>query len=97
MLACPMTPTASGTGAAAKPGQECTNFLLRFRSLFHDGRGYSFPCDARGLVEMDRLSDRARTNYLYARAVIGREVHVPEVMPCGPHPRATGATGKEKP
>jgi hypothetical protein len=29
---------------------------------------------------MDALSDRARTNYLYARAVIGREYATPAVM-----------------
>jgi hypothetical protein len=36
-------------------------------------------------VPLDQLSERARCNYLYARAVVGREFAVPEVLPCGLH------------
>jgi hypothetical protein len=54
-------------------------YVLRFQSLFNEGRAYAFPCDASGNVDMDSLSERARDNYLYARAVIGREVAVPAV------------------
>jgi hypothetical protein len=57
-----------------------TSYELRFRSLFDEGRGYAFPCDAKGLVDMDTMSDRARINYLYARTVIGRELSVPAVQ-----------------
>ena len=56
-----------------------SQFQLCFRSLFHSGRGYAFPCDDSGLVDLDRLSDRARNNYLYARAMVGRELSVPAV------------------
>jgi hypothetical protein len=56
-----------------------TQFELRFQSLFNRGRGYSFPCDAKGLVDLDQLSDGARNNYLYARAMVGRELAVPAV------------------
>ena len=56
-----------------------SQFQLCFRSLFHSGRGYAFPCDDRGQVDLDRLSDRARNNYLYARAMIGRELSVPAI------------------
>lgn len=52
-------------------------FELRFQSLFDSGRGYAFPCDPTGQVDLDRLSDRARNNYLYARAMVGRELSVP--------------------
>jgi hypothetical protein len=55
-------------------------YEIRFRSLFNDGRALSFPCDAQGHVELDALSERARTNYLYARAVVGREFASPAVM-----------------
>ena len=48
-------------------------FELRFASLFHEGRGLAFPCDAAGRVDLDALSERARNNYFYARAVGGRE------------------------
>lgn len=56
-----------------------TCYELRFRSLFDEGRGYAFPCDAKGDVDMDTMSDHARLNYLYARTVIGRELTLPAV------------------
>lgn len=56
-----------------------SEFQLRYRSLFDPGRGFAFPCDARGQVDLDRLGDRARNNYLYARAMVGRELGVPAV------------------
>ncbi len=54
-------------------------YELRFASLFDEGRGLSFPCDVEGHVDLDALSSRARTNYLYARTVIGREFSMPAV------------------
>lgn len=62
-----------------------TDFELCFRSLFNSGRGYSFPCDGQGHVNLDELSDTARNNYLYARAVVGRELTVPAVRPVPLH------------
>lgn len=56
-----------------------SRYVLCFRSLFVSGRGYAFPCDRQGWVDLDRLSERARTNYLYARAMVGRELSVPAV------------------
>jgi len=61
------------------------SFEIRFQSLFNEGRALSFPCDERGQVAMDSLSDRARENYLYARAVIGREYAYPLVRPTLSH------------
>jgi len=55
-------------------------YQLRFDSLFHHGRALAFPCDDHGEVQLDALSDRARSNYLYARAVVGREFAVPTVV-----------------
>lgn len=60
-------------------------FQLRFDSLFQPGRGYAFPCDAQGLVDLDQMSERARNNYLYARAMVGRELSPPAVQPCQLH------------
>ena len=62
-----------------------SHFELRFQSLFNSGRGYAFPCDAQGHVDLDQLSDRARNNYFYARAMMGRETAVPEVLRCMMH------------
>ena len=55
------------------------DFELRFDSLFIEGRGLAFPCDSSGHVCLDQLSERARNNYLYARAVVGREFGNPMV------------------
>ena len=59
--------------------QDSRGYELRFQSLFDEGRAYAFPCDAQGHVDLDALSERARQNYLYARAVIGREFSLPAV------------------
>jgi hypothetical protein len=56
------------------------HFELRFQSLFDAGRGYAFPCDATGHVDMDAMGERARNSYLYARTVIGREFCMPKVQ-----------------
>jgi hypothetical protein len=55
-------------------------FELRFESLFDAGRALSFPCNQKGEVALDLLSDRARSNYLYVRAVVGREFAAPRVQ-----------------
>ncbi|SCK13804.1 hypothetical protein VAR608DRAFT_0824 [Variovorax sp. HW608] len=55
-------------------------FELRFPSLSGTGRDLSFPCDASGLVQMDRLSARALNNYLLARALLGRDYGWPSVQ-----------------
>ncbi len=55
-------------------------YEIRFQSLFHEGRALSFPCDEQGQVALDQLSERARDNYLYARAVVGREFAYPMVQ-----------------
>ena len=56
-----------------------SRFRLCFRSLFEPGRGFAFPCDGSGRVDLNELSERARTNYLFARAMVGRELTVPAV------------------
>lgn len=60
-------------------------YELRFAGLFNPGRGYAFPCDAQGHVDLDGLAERARINYFYARSVIGREL-------CPPVTRAIAET-----
>lgn len=56
-------------------------YELRFQSLLGTGRGYAFPCDAAGKVDIDALSDSARQNYFFARTVIGWEFSMPAVQP----------------
>ena len=54
-------------------------YEIRFASLFREGHGLAFPCDAKGHVDLDDLSEPARNNYLYARALVGREFSTPSV------------------
>jgi hypothetical protein len=53
------------------------------------GDCFAFPCDEAGAVEMNELSDRARDNYLLARALVGRDFHAPTIV-CRPPGRAAG-------
>ncbi|HSV71003.1 MAG TPA: hypothetical protein VLI72_12900 [Methylibium sp.] len=59
--------------------QDGGHYELRFRPLFDAHRGYAFPCDEEGRVDIDTLSDRARNSYLYARALVGWELSRPDV------------------
>ena len=54
-------------------------FEVRFASLCRQGRGCAFPCDRQGRVDLDALSERARNNYLFARAMVGRDNALPRV------------------
>jgi hypothetical protein len=61
------------------PQADASAWTLLFRPLFFAGRAFAFPCDPQGRVDMDAMSERARNNYLYARAMMGREVTYPSV------------------
>ncbi|HEX6704078.1 MAG TPA: hypothetical protein VF169_04900 [Albitalea sp.] len=54
-------------------------FEVRFQSLFREGHALAFPCDPSGRVDLDGLSERARSNYLFARAMVGREYAMPAI------------------
>lgn len=58
-----------------------TCFELCFRSLFNQGRSLAFPCDAQGKVDMSEMPERVRNNYLYARALMGRDFAWPVLRP----------------
>ena len=60
------------------PGAELA-CQLTFRSFHNEGLALSFPCDSHGDVYLDCLTDRARTNYFFARATVGREFLWPVV------------------
>jgi hypothetical protein len=59
--------------------QPCKRFQLSFRSLFNSGRGFAFPCDELGDVDIAHMGERARNNYLFARAMVGRDFCPPAV------------------
>lgn len=56
-----------------------SEFEVHFRSLLRRGFELIFPCDRQGHVDLDALSDRAKANYLFARAMVGREYASPAV------------------
>ena len=58
---------------------DTAGYQLRFRSLFHTGRGYAFPCDEHGVVDVDALAEATRHSYLAACASVGRELSAPRV------------------
>jgi len=48
----------------------------------HQGRSYAFPCDEKGIVDLDDLPAQALNNYLLARGLVGRDFHLPSVVRC---------------
>lgn len=64
------------------PGIDTARFELRFRALAHESQGFVFPCDERGHVDLDSMSSSLRMNYLFARALIGRDFSTPVVANC---------------
>jgi hypothetical protein len=56
------------------------HYELRFHSLHRQGRGWAFPCNAQGEVDLDHLGELARNNYFFARALMGREYAYPRVQ-----------------
>jgi len=55
-------------------------FELYFPSLRLSTPAFSFPCDAGGDVRLDSLSERARENYFFARALMGFDYGAPTVL-----------------
>ena len=49
-------------------------------AYIHSSKRLAFPCDEKGVVHLELLSERARNNYFYARAMLGREFLVPQVQ-----------------
>jgi hypothetical protein len=58
-----------------------SHFEVWFESLFNAGRGLAFPCSEQGHVDIDALSESSRSNYFFARAMMGREYATPRVVP----------------
>ena len=53
---------------------------LRFPSLFYAWHALVFPCDPQGQVDLDALDRRTLADYLYARALVGRDFGRPSVL-----------------
>jgi hypothetical protein len=74
----PTRETAMNASNATRTDE--ARFELRYRSLSPHRCGFAFPCDAHGRVNLDELSEPARENYLYARAMVGRDLLLPQVL-----------------
>ena len=83
-------------GPLSKDSSSAVRYELRFRSLSNAGRGFVFPCDSEGNVDIDALSNKGRTNYLYARTVVGRDLSCPAVV-ANPERRSVSRNGAQKP
>ena len=57
-------------------------FELRFDPLVGEQAPLTFPCDARGCVDLDELCDCARRDYMFAHTLIGRMFTLPVVQAC---------------
>ncbi|WP_162571243.1 hypothetical protein [Variovorax sp. SRS16] len=55
-------------------------YILSYRSVHDQERVLMFPCDSKGTVLLDDLSDRQFNNYLFARGMVGFEFDPPQVM-----------------
>jgi hypothetical protein len=55
---------------------------LRFAHRRNDRKSLAFPCDAAGRVDLDALDERSRNEYLFARALMGRDYAFPVMASC---------------
>ena len=67
------------TTAPLPAAESLARYELRFQSLFHAGRALSFPCDRRGEVQWEAMTDGARASFLRAQGSVGREWASPAV------------------
>lgn len=65
----------------SSPIEVARPFEVRYESMYPSGRSLVFSCDAKGHVDLNALPSRALCNYLFARAMVGREFMTP-VLSC---------------
>jgi hypothetical protein len=57
-----------------------TAYEIQYQPLTDQQGPMRFPCDGQGHVDLDGLSPQAAENYLFARAMVGRDFALPEVV-----------------
>jgi len=55
-------------------------YQIRFKALRPASQDVAFRCDDRGNVDLDSLCEKARIDYLFARALIGRNFARPAMV-----------------
>lgn len=63
----------------ADPARSQAAFRVCYGALHVGHRSLCFPCDASGRVDLNGLPARELSNYLYARAMVGRVFALPVV------------------
>jgi hypothetical protein len=73
-------PPPAGAGRPQSPADSTSAAQLQFLPRAAGRRLLAFPCNLSGQVEIDRLSAQARIDYLFARALRGRDYAFPIVV-----------------
>lgn len=68
-------------GQRASTAPDAPAFEIAYEPLDGQGNTLAFPCDSHGEVCFAQLSERARNDYLFARACVGRLFNRPVVRP----------------
>jgi hypothetical protein len=55
-------------------------YEIQYQSLTDQNGLMRFPCDGQGHVDLNDLSPQAAENYLFARAMVGRDFALPAVV-----------------
>lgn len=76
----PAAPPPAEDGRADPATDAAPAAQLQFRPRGAGRRLLSFPCNPNGQVEIDLLSAQARNDYLFARALRGRDYAFPIVV-----------------
>jgi hypothetical protein len=56
------------------------DYEIQYQSLTDQQGRMCFPCDGQGHVDLDGLSPQAVENYLFVRAMVGRDFALPAVV-----------------
>ena len=81
-------------GQQSQPASGRDRYEIRFQPLFQEGCALSFACDQEGHVNLDHLSEAARNDYFFARAMVGRSYGMPLVQAYWPVPMRTNGAQK---
>lgn len=73
---------ATSQGGASPESQ----YFLLYPAIHQGRRPLAFPCDAKGRVNLDALSEKARLNYFLARMTVGRDYLCPLLDSCREDP-----------
>lgn len=77
-----ITPCSEQATQGSRSASSCgdAGYVLEYPSRADLHPSYVFPCDSRGHVDLDRLSERQRNDYFYARVVVGNALAGPRVL-----------------